>query len=296
MLAAGKSRGMIMGKFARSWELLKASAEVLRSDKSLLVFPLLSGICTLIVAATFLTPVGWEYFNDAQIRSYGVAHHVAPSHYVFLFLFYLAQYTVIFFFNTALASVATARLRGDEASVSDGLAVARSRFGSILGYAVIAATVGTLLRFVQERAGWLGRIVIGLLGVAWTVATFLVVPVLANEEVGPLEAVQRSVDLLKRSWGENLIGNAGIGFAFGFITLAVVLAVMLLVLAAASAHSAALMVAVIALALIGFALLGMVQSSLQVIYAVALYRFVDEGEAGGGFDQSMLESAFRSRN
>ncbi|HTV85107.1 MAG TPA: DUF6159 family protein [Dyella sp.] len=283
------------GKFARSWALLKASAQVLRSDKSLLVFPLLSGICTLIVAATFLTPVGIEYLNDERIRSYGMAHHVAPSHYVFLFLFYLAQYTVIIFFNTALASVATARLRGDEASVSDGLAAARSRLGSILGYAVIAATVGALLRSLQQRAGWLGRLVVGMLGLAWTVATFLVVPVLANEDVGPLQAVQRSVELLKRSWGENLIGNAGIGFAFGFITMAAVLVVVLLVMAAASAHSIALMVLVFALALIGLALLGMVQSSLQVIYAVALYRFVDEGETGGGFDQAMLESAFRSR-
>lgn len=283
------------GKFARSWALLKASAEVLRSDKSLLVFPLMSGICTLIVAATFLTPVGFEYLNDERIRAYGVAHHVAPSHYVFLFLFYLAQYTVIIFFNTALASVATARLRGDEASVSEGLAVARSRFGSILGYAVIAATVGTLLRSLQERAGWLGRIVIGMIGLAWTVATFLVVPVLANEDVGPLEAVQRSVDLLRRSWGENLIGNAGIGFAFGFITMAAVLAVTLLAIAAATAHSIPLLVMVVAVALIGFALLGMIQSSLQVVYAVALYRYVDEGEAGGGFDQAMLENAFRSR-
>lgn len=283
------------GKFARSWALLKASAEVLRSDKALLMFPLFSGICTLVVAATFLTPVGWEYFNDARIRSYGVEHHVAASHYVFLFLFYLAQYTVIIFFNTALASVATARLRGDEASVSEGLAAARSRFASILGYAIIAATVGTLLRMVQQRAGWLGRLVAGMIGVAWTVATFLVVPVLANEDVGPLEAVQRSVELLKRSWGENLIGNAGIGFAFGFITLAAVLVAFVLVMAAASAHSVALMVAVIALAFIGFALLGMIQSSLQVVYAVALYRYVDEGEAGGGFDQGMLENAFRSR-
>lgn len=284
------------GKFARSWALLQASAEVLRSDKSLLLFPLMSGICTLIVAATFLTPVGFEYLNDERIRSYGVAHHVAASHYVFLFLFYLAQYAIIIFFNTALASVATARLRGDEASVSEGLAAARSRLGSILGYAVIAATVGTLLRIVQERAGWLGRIVVGMLGVAWTVATFLVVPVLANEDVGPLEAVQRSVDMLKRSWGENLIGNAGIGFAFGFIMLAAMLVVVLLVMAAATAHSIALMVAVFALAFIGFALLGMIQSSLQVVYAVALYRYLDEGEAGGGFDQGMLENAFRSRS
>jgi hypothetical protein len=284
------------GKFARSWALLKASADVLRSDKSLLMFPLLSGICTLLVAATFLAPVGVEILADERIRSYGVEHHLSPLHYAFLFLFYLAQYTVIIFFNTALAAVAMARLRGDEATVKDGLAVARSRFGAILGYAVIAATVGMLLRALQERLGFIGRIVVGLVGLAWTVATFLVVPVLANEDVGPLEAVQRSVDMLKRTWGENLIGNAGIGLAFGMITFGALLVSVLLVILATASHSLPLVVATFAVVFIGMSLLSMVQSSLQGVYAVALYRYVDEGEAGGGFDQGLLEQAFRNKS
>ncbi|GLQ98510.1 DUF6159 family protein [Dyella mobilis] len=286
----------MVGKFARSWALLQASAEVLRSDRSLLMFPVLSGICTVLVAITFLAPVGIEVAADERIRALGEAHHLSPLHYVFMFLFYLAQYTVIIFFNTALASVASARLRGDEASVSDGLAVARSRFGSILGYAVIAATVGLLLRSLQERLGWIGRLVVGMIGLAWTVATYLVVPVLANEEVGPVEAVQRSVDMLKRSWGENLIGNVGINFAFGVITFAVMIPLALIVVGAASTHSAALTVTAVAVAVIGIALLAIAQSCLQGIYAVALYRYVDEGEAGGGFDQETLQQAFRSKS
>lgn len=283
------------GKFARSWALLKASAEVLRSDKALLMFPLMSGACTLLAAATFLTPAGIEFLADQRIRAYGVAHQVSPLHYAFLFLFYLAQYAVIIFFNTALASVASARLRGEEASVSDGLAVARSRFGAILGYAFIAATVGVLLRSLQERLGLLGRVVVGLIGLGWTVATFLVVPVLANEDVGPVEAVRRSVDMLKRTWGENLVGNAGIGVAFGLITVAVVVVATILLMGAAATHALPLLVATMAIVVVGVALLGMIQSSLQVVYATALYRYVDEGEAGGGFDRTVLEQAFRSK-
>lgn len=284
------------GKFARSWALLKASADVLRSDRSLLMFPLFSGICTLLVAATFLLPVGVEIAADERIRSYGVAHHVSPLHYVFLFLFYLAQYTVIIFFNTGLAAVATARLRGDAADVKYGLAVARSRFGAILGYAVIAATVGLLLRSLQERLGFVGRIIVGMIGLAWTVATFLVVPVLANEEVGPLEAVGRSVDMLKRTWGENLVGNAGIGLAFGLITALAIIVSVVLVMAATASQSLPLVVATVAIVVVGLALLAMIQSSLQGVYAVALYRYVDEGEAGAGFDQGVLEQAFRSKS
>ncbi|WP_233839976.1 DUF6159 family protein [Dyella sp. 2HG41-7] len=283
------------GKFARSWELLKASVAVLRSDKSLLMFPLLSGISTIIVAATFLIPIGFDFVDGASIQAYGESHHLPARYYVLMFLFYLVQYTVIIFFNTALASAAMQRLRGETVTVAESIAVAKSRFPTILGYAVISATVGMVLRALQERLGFIGRIVVGLIGLAWTVATFLVVPVLANEDVGPLEAVQRSVDMLKRTWGENLIGNVGLGAAFGLITFAMMLVSVLLVVAAAAAHSVALLVSVIAIVLVGLILLSMIQASLQGIYAVALYRYVDEGEAGAGFDQAMLEQAFRQR-
>jgi hypothetical protein len=284
------------GKFARSWELLQASVAVLRSDKSLLMFPLMSGICTVLVAATFLIPIGFGFITDERIRAYGEAHQVSAIYYVLMFLFYLVQYTVIIFFNTALASAVMQRLRGESVSVAESIGVARSRFGHILGYAVIAATVGLLLRTLQERFGLIGRIVIGLIGFAWTVATFLVVPVLANEDVGPIEAVQRSVDMLKRTWGENLIGNAGIGAAFGLITFAAILVAVCLIAGAIASHSLALVVATVAIVLVGLSLLGMIQSSLHGIYAVALYRYVDEGEAGEGFDQAMLEQAFRPRS
>jgi hypothetical protein len=283
------------GKFARSWALMKASAEVLRSDKSLLMFPLMSGICTLLVAATFLIPIAMSIVSDAHMPEYVGAHHHSPIYYVVMFAFYLVQYAVIIFFNTALASVALQRLRGEEASVADGIAVAKSRLGTIIGYALIAATVGLLLRTLQERMGLIGRFVVGLLGLAWTVATFLVVPVLASEEVGPVDAVQRSTELLRRTWGENLIGNAGIGVIFGLIMFVAVLLSALLIIGAAGTHSVVAMVTIAAVLVVAFTLLGLIQSSLQGIYAAALYRYAEDGEAGGPFDQLLLEQAFRPK-
>jgi hypothetical protein len=99
-------------------------------------------------------------------------------------------------------------------------------------YALIAATVGTLLRAIAERVGIIGRLIVGLVGVGWTVATALVVPILAAENVGPVEAIGRSVDLIKKSWGENIIGNAGIGIVFGAVVCLVALTGGVLVLAA----------------------------------------------------------------
>ena len=280
------------GKFARSWQLMKASAAVLRSDKSLMMFPLLSGLCGLLVAASFLIPIG--------IVAVGAEHEgrqgLPVAGYVGLFVFYLVQYFVIIFFNTALAGAALRRLRGEATSVADGFAVARSRVGAIFGYALIAATVGLFLRALQERLGFVGRLVAGLLGLAWTVATFLVVPVLASEDIGPMEAVKRSVGLLKRTWGENLIGNAGIGVVFGLLTFVAVLVSAALVFGAISSQSMALIIAAIAVVVVGLSLLGLMQASLQGIYSAALYQYAEEGKVGGDFDQALLEQAFRPKS
>jgi hypothetical protein len=281
------------GRFARSWTLMKASANVLRSDKSLLMFPLASSICCLLVAASFLIPVIAAMVSAGDFAERG--HHMTAGGYVLLFLFYLSQYFVIIFFNTALAGAALARLRGEPTSFADGMAIARSRIVSIFGYALIAATVGLVLRALQERLGLIGRLVAGFLGLAWTVATFLVVPVLASQDVGPTDAISRSVELLRQTWGENLIGNAGIGVVFGLLMFLAIVIAAVLVGGAVATQSIAALIAAIVIVVVGLTMLGLIQASLQGIYAAALYRYAEEGEAGYGFDQAMLEQAFRPK-
>ena len=129
------------------------------------------------------------------------------------FVFYVLAYFVAIFFNTALVGAAMIRMDGGNPTLRDGLAIAWSRVGRIFGYAVIAATVGLLLRALEERVGWVGQLVLRLVGVAWTLATFLVVPVLVTRDVGPIDAVKESAALLRETWGENLIGTVGLGFA-----------------------------------------------------------------------------------
>nr|WP_199043165.1 DUF6159 family protein [Dyella sp. ASV24] len=281
------------GTFSRSLRLARACVALLRSDKSLLMFPLASSICCLLVAASFLIPVIAAIMAADGIAEHG--HRMTAGGYVLTFLFYLTQYFVIIFFNTALAGAALARLRGEETSFGEGMAIARSNLVSIFGYALIAATVGTVLRALHERLGLIGRLAVDLLGLAWTVATFLVVPVLASQDVGPVEAISRSMELLKCTWGENITGNAGLGVAFFLLTLLAILVSALLVGGAYATHSMAAIVAAIAIVVVGLTILGLIQATLQGIYAVVLYRYAEDGEAGQGFDQVMLDDAFKPK-
>ena len=279
------------GKFARSWALMKASAAVLRSDKSLLVFPLLSGLCTLLVAASFLIPVGMMVIGGEQAGQ-DVQENMSVGAYLLMFAFYLVQYFVIIFFQTALTGVALMHLRGEPTSVGAGLALARKKLPQILGYALIAATVGLVLRMIQERLGLIGRLVIGFIGLAWTVATFLVVPILASQDVGPVDAVKRSVELLKRSWGENLIGNGGIGLVFGVVMVLAMLLGAVLIGGAFALKSIVAVALAVVVVVLGITLLGLIQASLQGIYSAALYRYAEAGDASVGFDHALLQQAF----
>jgi len=284
-----------MGKFARSWALMKASANILRQDKELMLFPLLAGLASLIVVATFAWPV-YTLFAHHHADFEGQRQHVSPLFMLVSFLFYFVQYGVVIFFNVALASAALIRLDGGNPTLGDGIRTAMGKLPNIIGYALIAATVGMILRALQERLGFVGRIVVGLLGLGWTVATFLVVPVLAAQDVGPVDAVKRSTSLLKQTWGENLIGNAGIGVAGGILTFCLIFASILLFAGAAATQSIALMVAVGVVAVIALIALSLFQTAMHGVYSAALYRYAQEGDPGQGFDRALLESAFRQKN
>ncbi|HJZ47688.1 MAG TPA: DUF6159 family protein [Roseiflexaceae bacterium] len=283
----------MFSKLSNSWELVKASAAVLRSDKELVVFPIVSAVGSLIVLATFAIPMFLAgVFDQMSVDGKGFQ----PLGMLIAFLFYLVQYSVIFFCNTALVGAALIRLRGGDPTVADGFRIASQRLGPILGYALISATVGMILRAISERAGLIGRIVISLIGFAWTVATYLVVPVLAAEEIGPLDAVKRSAQLLKRTWGEQLVGNAGVNAVFGLMLFGIFLVGVPLIVLAALSNSVALMVVVIALLVLAALALGVISSTLSGIYSAAVYRYAAEGEIGGEFSAKMVQSAFRPKN
>ncbi len=279
----------MMNRISNSWELLKASLRVLMADKELVIFPILSAVGVIIITLTFALPMLLSNFVDrlflgGQIEILGL---------IVAFLFYLVQYTVIFFANTALVGAAMIRLRGGDPTVRDGFRIASSRLGPILGYALIAATVGMILRAFSQRSRGLGRLVVSLIGFAWNVATYLVVPVLAVENLGPIEAIKRSTQLLKRTWGEQLGGHLGLGAFFFVVFLAEVVIFIPVFLLGAQLQSAALLISGAVVLVLLLVLTGLIQSTLEGIYAAAVYQYAATGQVGGFFDEQLVRNAFR---
>ena len=278
-----------MGRISYTLTLMRASYEVLKKDKELLVFPLLSGLASLAVLASFALPM-WK--ADLLAPPAGEAPAAQKVlYYGVLFAFYWSNYFVVTFFNAGVIACAVMRIRGQDPTLGDGFRAAMSRIGLIAGWALVAATVGLVLRIIEDRSERVGRMVAGLLGMAWSVVTFLVVPILVVERKGPIEALKESTGRLRRTWGEQLIGRFSFGLVFFLLGIP---AVVLIVLGALSGSGVVLALSVV-VGVVYLVLLSLIQSTLAAIFQAALYVYTSEGQAGETFTKDLLEGALGAR-
>jgi Family of unknown function (DUF6159) len=290
---------MFFDRLSRGWELAGQSWEVLKRDKSLVVFPILSGIACLLVVASFLLPlflvpgVGaglMAVFDEDAVGQQKPTAQIAYA--ALLFAFYFVNYFVIVFFNTALVSCAIIRFKGGDPTLSDGLRMAASRLPQIAGWAALSATVGVILKMIEEKTDWIGQIVISLIGTAWAVATYLAVPTLAVEGVGPIEALKRSAGLIRKTWGEGLAGQFGLGWIGFLICLPGIALLFGGVFAIAMAQAVVLGAVLMAFGLIALLAGSIVTSTLKQIFIAGLYVFATEQRVPNGFSQDLMRSAF----
>ena len=273
-------------RLSNSWELTKASAQVLSADKELMIFPLISALTLLVVSAGFIAPMVMLVDRNRDVEG--------PLGLAVTFAFYVVSYFVIFFCNSALVGAALIRLRGGDPTVADGFRLALGKVGVIFAYALVAATVGMALRAIQQRAGIFGRIISGLFGMAWTLATFLVVPVLVNENLGPFEAVKRSTELLKKTWGEQVVGNFGVSAVLTLAGFGLTFLFVPLTFLAVQTEKPALIIATVGGFVVSLLVLALIGATLSGIYTAALYRFASEGKMGEGFSSEMVKEAFKA--
>jgi uncharacterized protein DUF6159 len=264
-----------MGRVTRSFALVAESYRILMKDKELMVLPLISGATIVAVAG------GVSFGFGIQLDRIDRQH---PQLYLPIFLLYVTAYAIGIFFQAALIAGATERMRGGDPTVGSALAAAWRRVGPILLWAVVAATVGMILRSIQERAGFIGKIVVGLLGAAWSLATFFVVPVLVLEDRSIKDTFTRSTSVFRTTWGETVVGGTSLAAAAVCAWLTLVFVVML--------SSYLIGIASIAVGFAGGIFLMIFFSSLQGVYVASLYRYATGGAGGAGFDDQLLKQAF----
>ena len=189
----------IFNRLSNGWQISMNSFKVLKENQQLIIFPILSGLSLLMILGSFvvitLAGAGWDVSNISKPNTL--------ENYAWIFLYYFINYFIVYF-NTALIHCTTLYFKGEEATIRKGLDFSFSRIGAIFSWALFAGTVGAILKIVQDNLGSVGKIITGIIGVVWSVATFFVVPIIAYENLGPIGAFKRSVQLMKEKWGESL--------------------------------------------------------------------------------------------
>jgi hypothetical protein len=277
-----------MSRMRQGWELTKKSWGLLRANPQLFRFPIYGGLSALAILIVAVGP-GLYLIDDGQRVVGGLLTAIG---------LYFSAFVAIYF-SVGLAATADAIFHGQDATVRDGMAVARQRVAAIAGWAAVSALVGTVLS-VMQRSGSIGEQIAGsLIGAAWSLITFMAVPVIAFEGTGPFETLKRSATLFKERWAGQVTGNVAIG---GIVLLAGVLPAVALIAGGAylwanDSGGAGLAGGAVIVA-IGIVLLVMsmlIMQALKGIFGVALYRFAARGEVPAGFTEAELESAVRTR-
>ena len=276
---------------SRGWALTKQSWGVLKSDRSLVIFPKLSAIFALIAVAVIWLPTASMsgVLAGEAINEHDPVYYIAAAATAYVSTF------IAVFFNVALAACAVRSLRGEDTTVGERIRAAMQRLGPILGWTLVAATIGLVLRLLQDRIPLAAKIAVWIAGAAWAVATFFVIPVLALERSGPWQSIKRSVAVVKARWGEGATGTV----AISAVTVLVVVIVMVggaackIVLFAAGLQQLA--IAVIAIAVAAVIVVSIVSSALTEIFRVAVYQYAVTGATPGAFDNALLQNAFDGR-
>lgn len=270
-------------RLSNGFTLFKSSFAVLKENKQLILFPILSGISLLLVMASFIVTVfaanSWDF---ETINLDGTV-----TQYALIFLFYFVNYFVVVFFNMALIHCTHLYFKGEKVNIKTGIQFSLSRIGTIFSWALFAATVGTILKVIQENVGFLGRIITGLIGVAWNIATFFVIPVMAYENVNPFSAVKRSSLLMKQKWGESIAAS----FSFGFVQLIGMIVVGLPLFFLGAILNP---IIGIALAMAGVYIVIAMISATQMIFISSIYHNIT-GDPVERFNQHMIDNLFEKK-
>ena len=284
--------------FTRSWMLTKLSFRVIKQDKEMLLFPLLAGIFSIAFAVALIYPT--IVVELMRVSASADAEPVfTVLDYVLLFVAYFGLAFIATFFNVCVVFTTKTRFEGGDATFMDSLKFALSKIHLIFMWSFVSASVGILLRMldnVAERFGAIGKLVIGiivgLLGMVWSVITIFVVPAMVYHDLGPIQAVKQSVSTLKQTWGESLVRHYGLGFiSFLFALLGVAITVgMAMTLGALGPVGIYI---TIGFAVVYFIMLTLIFNVANSVYNTALYAYANTGQAPGDFDEQTMVSAFR---
>ena len=281
--------------FSRSWEITKLSFDVISKDKEMLLFPVLAGIFSLLFIIAMILPSILAFFIEGMYPTVGIFE------YIIIFLIYLGLAYIATFFNVCVVYTAKSRFEGGNAKLGDSIRFAFSRIHLIFAWALVAATVGLLLRLIDniaEKLGPAGKVMLlilnSILGMLWSIITIFVVPAMVYHNLGPFASIKKSVEVLKKTWGESLIRHFGLGLVQLLFLFAGIILAAVLFFAGIALGPVGILLAVL-ISFIYFLGVILVFSVANSVFNTALYVYADTGRVPEGYSHEIMANAFQSK-
>jgi hypothetical protein len=274
----------MMQRFSNTWSLMKSSFAVLQAEKKLLIFPVISALVTLLILASFIFPM--LVLDKGWIEDGIISESTQWYHYVQLFGLYYVCYFIMLFFNSATVASAVYVMRGGKPTIGGAVNAVMGRLGPLAAWALIAATIGLILNIIENQSDKIGKIITGLLGMSWTLVSFMVLPILIIENRGPVESLKASISMLRGTWGEQILGH----FSFGLIYFIMILPMFVVFYLLINLGETAIILAIV-LGVIYTLAAAAVQWVLQSIYMGALYMYARDNEIPDNFSVSQIDAS-----
>jgi hypothetical protein len=287
-----------MNAFSRSWMITKLTFGVINKDRELIWFAMLSFLFSTIFTLAMIVPsvipaILERGFSEESLQA---------LEYVMIFLTYFGLAFIATFFNVCVVYTTKVRFEGGNATFGESIRFAMSRLTLIVKWSLLSASVGLLLRLLHNLASNLGKIgeivakiLIGLLGMVWSIVTIFVVPVLVYEGLGPIDAIKKSSQVIKKTWGESLIKAIGLGLVQFFVFVIIVLISAAFTYSLAMAFDTIGMLVGISVGVLLLLLAGLVFNVASTIFNTALYVYANNNLVASGFSEEVVRGAFRQR-
>ena len=304
-----------MGKLKTSYDLFKRSLSVMTQNKKLFVFIGMEIVFIVIIALLFISPLvlsdtgytiiessHWKIIGAEAIESINdkgmISGTIGFAWFAGIYLFSMFSAT---FFNVAFYNEIIHALNGDKVSITRGLKAAMSKIKLILLWSLFAGIVGIIIKKLEEKLGIFGIWITRLIGISWSVASIFVIPSIIREKKSssPFKLLKTSALLLKKTWGESVIGYLGIGsvfILFFLILLGIYLGLFFIALAISGPGSGLTVFSLVIsfiLFLISIPICSIIASMAHHIYRCALYMYASEGVVPGPYNEDMMNRAWK---
>lgn len=290
-----------MNAFSRSWLITKLSFSVINKDRELLWFAVLSFLFSGLYLLAMIVPLFW--FGSFEDDPDGGQRKLELVEYAIIFVAYFGLAFVATFFNVCVVYTSKVRFEGGDATFGESFRFAMSRVGLIFQWSLVSASVGLLLRILENASRNLGRggqivssIILSLVGMAWGIVTIFVVPGIVYDGLGPFDAIKKSVEVIKKTWGESLIRHFGLGLIQFLVLVAVILVSAGLTYGLTMAFDTIGMLIGIGFGVLAILLTVLIFGVATSVFNTALYVYASQGTLASGFDQDTMRSAFRTKN